>query len=217
VYVVTIDQRGSRRGTDRVGDLLARLDAEVAAHALVLPFDRTVGDEVQGVLADASPVVTLALGVAETGLWSVGIGVGAVDEPLADSARASSGRAFTRARDAVDRAKSDPQHLAVTGVGDAAADAEAVLRLLVAVIERRSEPGREAAALVAQGDTQTEVARQLGVSRQAVGQRLAAALWRQEQTVRPAATRLLAAAHDATLREDTAGDAPEAGAASDPG
>jgi len=50
MYVLTIDQARSRRSPDRVPELLAALsDVGVLA-----PFERTVGDEVQGVPADAA-------------------------------------------------------------------------------------------------------------------------------------------------------------------
>jgi hypothetical protein len=191
VFVLTIDQRRSRREGDRVGDLLADLAASLPPAAVVLPFERTVGDEVQGALGEPTDVVTVVLDAACSGHWSVGVGLGDVDR-LATSARESSGPAFTRARDAVERAKRDQHRIAVTGSDDAAADAEAVLRLLASVITRRSEAGHEAAALVAAGHTHAEVAEHLGVSRQAVGQRLRAAAWREEQAVRPVAARLLA-------------------------
>ena len=48
-YVLTVDQRASRRGPDRVDDVLGRLNTGVRA---VLSFERTAGDEFQGVLDD---------------------------------------------------------------------------------------------------------------------------------------------------------------------
>jgi DNA-directed RNA polymerase specialized sigma24 family protein len=75
-----------------------------------------------------------------------------------------------------------------------AADAQAVLSALAVVVERRSEQAWEAIALVESGRTQAEAAGELGISRQAVGQRLAAGLWDLERDLRPTATRLLARA-----------------------
>ena len=48
------------------------------------------------------------------------------------------------------------------------------------MLNRRSPEGREATSLVRRGYTQTEAAEALGVSKQAVSQRLAAAGWRAE-------------------------------------
>jgi DNA-directed RNA polymerase specialized sigma24 family protein len=95
----------------------------------------------------------------------------------------------------VDAAKQRPGHVAVRGAeaGDAE-DAQAVLSALAAVVERRSPQAWEAIALVADGRTQAEAATSLGITRQAVGQRLAAGLWELERELRPTAARLLARA-----------------------
>ena len=67
-------------------------------------------------------------------------------------------------------------------------------RALAALVERRSDQAWEAIGLVEAGRTQAEAATELGISRQAVGQRLAAGLWEVERDLRPAAARLLARA-----------------------
>lgn len=194
MFVLTVDQQGSRHGRDLVPELLARL-ADVPG--LVRGFERTVGDEVQGVAADADVVVGLVLDLVRRGGWSVGVGAGAVTEPLPASPREGAGEAFVLARAAVEAAKSRqrPVPLAVRGADAvAAADADAVLTLLAAVLERRTPAGWDAVDAVRAGDGQDAVARALGVTQQAVSQRLRAALWAEEQAVRPAAARLLTAA-----------------------
>ncbi|WP_136520029.1 MULTISPECIES: hypothetical protein [Cellulomonas] len=194
MFVLTVDQRGSRRGTDRVPELLERL---ADRPGLVRGFERTVGDEVQGVLADADAVVELVLDLVRLGGWSVGVGAGPVVEPLPASPRAASGEAFVLARAAVEAAKSRQRSvpLAVRGVDVvAAADAEAVLTLLGAVLVRRTPGGWEAVDAVRAGAGQDVVAQGLGVTQQAVSQRLRAALWAEDQAVRPVAARLLTAA-----------------------
>ncbi|MBC7291508.1 MAG: hypothetical protein H5T83_09295, partial [Actinotalea sp.] len=196
MLVMTVDQQGSRRVGDRVDDLLMRLDGWQADHpGVVRPFERTVGDEVQGVLDDPATAVGLALTLLRWGGWSVGIGAGPVDEPLPETARAGSGPAFVLARAAVERAKtrSRPVPLAVDGTDPvAAADAEAVLTLLGVVTERRTDGGWEVVdALAAGGTTQERVAEQLGITQQAVSQRLRTALWAEELAARPTAARLL--------------------------
>ena len=199
MLVMTVDQRHSRQGQDRVDELLAWL---AAAAPVVRPFERTAGDEVQGVLSDPHAVVDLTLALVRRGDWSIGIGAGPVNEPLPPSTRAGSGPAFELARAAVTRAKSSPQMLAVAAPDTAAAaDAQAALDLLAAVVVRRSEPGWEAADLVAQGLSQTQVADQLGVTKQAVSQRLRAAVWAPELAGRDLAARLLAAADRADITQ----------------
>lgn len=191
-FVLTVDQRGSRRSPDRVADVLRRLGASVPA---VLAFERTAGDEFQGVLDDPDVVVDVVLQLLREGTWSVGVGAGPVQTPLPASTRAAAGPAFLGARRAVDAAKQRSAHVAVRGAEAVdAEDAQAVLSALAAVIERRSPQAWEAIALVADGRTQAEAAAALGISRQAVGQRLAAGLWELERELRPTAARLLARA-----------------------
>jgi hypothetical protein len=191
-YVLTVDQRASRRSADRVADALRALNATVPA---VLAFERTAGDEFQGVLAAPPEVVDVVLRLVRSGGWSIGVGAGPVQVPLPASTRAGAGAAFLNARRAVDAAKQRAAHLAVRGaVAVEAADAQAVLSALAAVVERRSDQAWEAIGLVGSGRTQAQAAADLGISRQAVGQRLAAGLWELEQDLRPAAARLLARA-----------------------
>jgi hypothetical protein len=191
-FVLTVDQRASRRGPDRVADVLDRLNGTVAA---VLAFERTAGDEFQGVLDDPAQVVDAVLDLVRLGGWSIGVGAGPVQTPLPDSTRAATGTAFLCARRAVDAAKQRPARLAVRGAVPAdAGDAQAVLTALAVLLERRSDAAWEAIALVEAGRTQAQAAAELGISRQAVGQRLAAAAWELEGELRPTAARLLARA-----------------------
>ncbi|UKJ64729.1 hypothetical protein H1Q78_04850 [Cellulosimicrobium cellulans] len=196
MFVLTVDQRGSTGHRDRVPEVLARLEEFLAARpGLVVPFDRTVGDEVQGMLDDPATVVDVVLDLLRDGGWSVGVGAGAVDEPLPAVSREASGEAFVRAREAVEQAKSRAATAPVAVRGEPtarAAEVEALLRLLAAVVDRRTAPGWEAIDTLARvGGTQKDVARALGVSEQAVSQRLRAALWPEEAAVRPVVARLL--------------------------
>jgi hypothetical protein len=165
MYVMTIDQRGSTSDVDRVPELLAELSALSSAGR----FERSVGDEVQGVLERPAEVVEIALHALRGGHWYVGIGVGAVDLPLPASPREGSGPAFVAARLAVDRAKASAAHVplavipggarrgqappppeSAAGAGgtplggaldgaQACANAEAVLRLIGRLVQDRTE------------------------------------------------------------------------------
>ncbi len=187
--MLTVDQQGSRRGPDRVAGVLRRLADDVPT---VLPFERTTGDEFQGVLADPAVVVDVVLRLVREGGWSIGVGAGPVQTPLPDSTRAGAGHAYLCARRAVDAAKQCSVRLAVRGaVPPDAGDAQAVLSALAVVVQRRSAQAWEAIELVGAGRTQADAATALGVSRQAVGQRLTAGLWELERELRPTAARLL--------------------------
>ncbi|EHI42786.1 hypothetical protein OPAG_07324, partial [Rhodococcus opacus PD630] len=169
MFVLTVDQRGSRRDVDRVAQLLT----EFANRDLVRPFQRTAGDEVQAVVADPATVVDLALDLVGREHWSIGIGTGPVEEPLPAETRAGRGPAFESARVAVDRAKSAPGRVAVEGSDpESAADADTALTLVAVLVARRTEEGREAVEQMRHGSTQTEAAHALGISKQAVSQRL---------------------------------------------
>lgn len=203
MLVMTIDQQGSRRVGDRVDGLLDHLARHLGSspgHRLVRPFERTVGDEVQAVLDDADLAVDLVLTLLRRGGWSIGIGAGAVDEPLPATSRAGSGNAFVLARSAVERAKTRPGGVALAVAGEeavAAADAEAVLTLLGAVATRRTAAGWEVIDALHDagvGARQEDVAERLGITQQAVSQRLRTALWAEELAARPLAARLLLAA-----------------------
>ncbi|MBJ8345416.1 hypothetical protein [Antrihabitans sp. YC2-6] len=188
MFVLTVDQRGSRRDVDRVDDQLRAL----ARYRLVRPFERTAGDEIQGVADTADVVVDIALALVRDGHWSIGIGTGSVDEPLPTTTRAGRGPAFEAARAAVTRAKNTPASIAVEGPDPtAAADAEAVLTLLAMLIGRRSANGHQAVEQMRAGRTQSEAADRLGISKQAVSQRLSAAGWHAEEPARSLAERLL--------------------------
>lgn len=207
--MLTVDQRHSRRGQDMVDELLGWLADQPG---VLRGFERTAGDEVQGVMNEAAAVVDLALGLVRRGEWSIGIGVGPVHEPLPASTRAGSGPAFELARKAVERAKSSPQLLAV-GASDAgrAAAAQAALDLLASVVQRRSEPGWQAVDLISRGTTQTEVAEALGITKQAVSQRLRAATWAPEVAGRDLAAQLLAAADSPSSMASASSPAAEPG------
>lgn len=195
MFVLTIDQRASTQGDDEVPELLRRLATMVPASAVVLPFERTVGDEVQALLNDAEAVVDTVLAIIESGGWSVGLGIGGVRTPLPSGTRAATGDAYISARDAVDRAKMRglTVPLAVGAVDPASAtDCETLLRLLGAIVARRTAAGREAVETVRrEGGTQKDAAQVLGISEQAISQRLRAALHDEVEAARPVVVRML--------------------------
>ncbi|MDQ0734207.1 MarR family transcriptional regulator [Arthrobacter agilis] len=195
MFVLTIDQARSRSSADRIPELLDLL----AAVPTVLPWERSVGDEAQGVVADAAAAVDAVLLCLRAGGWYIGIGIGEVEQPYPRSPREARGSAFVAARHAVERAKKTGERapLAVEASdagGPAAAEAEGVLALLGRHVLERSEAEWRIIDLLQPGKrgTQTAVARTLGISPQAVSKAAARAAWHEEHAVRPAAARLLA-------------------------
>ncbi len=184
---MTIDQRRSRTDRDRVPDLLTA----VADTPVLRPFDRTAGDEVQAVLTDPDAVVSVTLLLADEGHWSIGIGIGDVETPLPAQTRAGRGAAFEYARVAVEEAKAARPPLAVRGASRRAEHADIALRLLTEIVTTRSAAGREAVSLVRGGLRQTAAADELGITPQAMSQRLRAARWELESPTRDLVVDLL--------------------------
>ncbi len=222
MFVMTMDQRGSSAGPDLVAGLVDGLNAEGPDRGIVRPFQRTAGDEVQGLLDQADAVVGIALSAARSGHWSVGIGVGPVRQPMPRETRAGAGPAFENAREAVERAKHSPGRVAVAapppasrqgrgqpeaGGQDRAMLLEAVeagLQLLAELEFRRSDEGQDAGRLVDAGLTQREAAEQLGITQQAVSSRLRSGLWHETRRLASVAARQLAGL-DAALAGDRSG------------
>ncbi|NMM90499.1 hypothetical protein B2J88_40255 [Rhodococcus sp. SRB_17] len=198
MFVLTVDQRRSRRDIDRVENILH----ELRSTPLLRPFERTAGDEVQAVTDNPHLVVKLVLDLLRREYWSIGIGLGPVEEPLPAQTRAGRGAAFEAARIAVERAKKAPARIAVeqapadATLAERAADIDGAFTLLGTIVIRQTPDGREAIALMDAGLTQVAAAQQLGITKQAMSKRLLTAGWQAELAGRRLAERLLAAATD---------------------
>ncbi|WP_258190988.1 MarR family transcriptional regulator [Arthrobacter sp. PAMC25284] len=220
MYVMTIDQRGSTTDVDRVPGFLSALRPLTAAR-----FERSVGDEVQGVLEHPGDVVAIALHALRSGRWYVGIGVGEVHRPLPVSPREGSGAAFVAARAAVDRAKAAAAHVPLVvacesprdGGAEACANAEAVLRLIGRLVQdRTAAQWKVVDALRSAQDghagthgTQKIAAGILGITEQSVSRALLRSGWQEECAARPAAEMLLSLAHGLSAGiENAARDTP---------
>ncbi len=180
MYVVMADQVRSRIDADRVP---AALDA-LASIPMVLGFERTAGDEIQGLAGDAQAVVDAVVALTRLDGWRIGVGVGSVDHPLPGSTRAARGPAYLAAREALDSARANPTGLALKIAGErdagerdgaAAEDAETALCLLRGLLERRSPEGWEIVDLLDAGFSNRAAADQLGISPSAASQRAARA------------------------------------------
>ena len=204
MFVITADQKASRSDVDRAGtgrdDLAARYEGR-----LVLPVDRTSGDEVQALVADAATALDMVLVLTRAGHWSVGLGIGAVRTPLPRATREATGPAFIAARDAVTAAKRSATRFALATdpptarTGDdptprmpGAAEVEALLTLLLLARDRRTPQGWDVVDRMAGGRTQREVAAELGITPQAVSTRLRTSGWRAERAAIPGLEALLA-------------------------
>ena len=189
--VLTVDQQDSRTNLDAVPALLDLL-ADEPILRMLRPFQRTVGDEVQAVLDDADDVVATIARILRTGGWSVGLGLGAVDEPLPPDSRAGRGEAYLLARDAVTRAKTAPHRICVVGADRYRAEQlETVLWLWAGLLERRTDRGWEVHDALEEGLSHAEAGRRLGITQSAVTQRTQSAGLVDERRARRLAGQLL--------------------------
>ena len=177
VAVLTIDQRGSTHdtATDQVpATLVALADVE-----MLRPFERTAGDEFQGVLDRPAALASVVERLLREGSWNIGIGIGEVEEPLPESTRAGRGPAYLHAREAVTAAKSAPWRLRVAGDDPDGSHGvrglETALWLWAVVLNRRTSRGWEVADLVDAGASYDQAAKRLGVTQSAISQRAQAA------------------------------------------
>lgn len=224
MYVLTIDQRGSSSDVDRVPELITELRGLTPA-----PFERSVGDELQGVVEHAAEVVDIALQALRSGNWYVGIGIGTVQLAPGGSPREGSGSGFVAARKAVELAKSAAGQVPLSVVSGtigrgrevppqakegavSSANAQAVLRLIGRVVQQRTQAqwrvvDRLRASQGGEGrhGSQKHVAHELGITEQSVSRAVLRSGWQEEWAARPAAAMLLDYAHSQIVRSENEG------------
>lgn len=195
MFVITADQVDSRHSPDLVASTITRLDTHFNT-GLALPVDRNAGDELQALVLDAHTALAVTLELTRSGEWSVGLGAGAVELPLAASTRESRGPAFVAARDAVSAAKKSPSRFAFraeeTNKEVDGSDFDALMALLLAIRERRTPHGWEVYDLLEAGRTQKSAAAVLGITPQAVSDRMSVAQVRIDLDAHAPLARLLA-------------------------
>ena len=191
MIVITADQRNSRGTPDASAHALADL-TDRWGNLLALPIERSAGDEIQLATASAEAALGIILQLTRTNRWSVGVGTGEV--ALGANTRESTGPAFIAARRAVDRAKKRPTHFAVESEPDArlTQHVESLVDLLLLLRQRRTAPGWQLHDVLADGATQLDAARTLGITPQSVSERALTAGLRVEESATVALASLLA-------------------------
>ncbi len=193
MFAITADQVDSRRRPDIAAETMRSLEI-LLGDGLVLPVDRTAGDEIQLLVAASETALTAILTLTRHGQWSVGCGIGSVNLPLPANAREAGGDAFVAAREAVNEAKKRDTRFALRSMAVMdAADAEAFVDLLLQLRARRSAEGWEMHDLLLAGNSQAEAAKQLGITPQAASKRARTAALRVEFAARSPLERRLAA------------------------
>lgn len=182
MFVLTADEDQSTVRGEHIQSTITALRIHLAAgsHELALPPERTVGDEFQLVSYSAAPIVAACLFLLAEGRWAIGVGIG--PGQLAYSTRASRGPAFVAARAAVEsaRRRSAVRPIVIHGSDpDGASHATAIAQALAAFVMQRSPAGHSAVAAVSAAPTQQAAAHALGITQQALSQRLTAAHHRE--------------------------------------
>ncbi|TXN28446.1 DNA-binding protein [Lacisediminihabitans profunda] len=202
MFVVTADQVDSRNRPDIADETIRTLTSSLR-DGLMLPVDRTAGDEIQMLVKDAHHALAAILSLSRDGQWSVGCGVGGVSTPLPANAREAGGPAFVAARAAVNDAKKRDTRFALRGdSGIDAGDAEALVDLLLQLRGRRSPEGWEIYDLMSTGSTQADAAKRLGITPQAASKRARAAAIRAEFAAVVPLERVLAATDDSAIARE---------------
>lgn len=208
MFALTIDRRDSRGRAAELHMGRQRTALQEELPRPVLDWEISAGDELQALYDDAAAIVRAVLALADAGHWHVGVGIGAVDDPLPSSVREATGEAFVAARDAVNAAKERGRP--VVAGNEWARRAGSVVDLVCAVRARRSEAGAQATELADRGLTQQEIAEGLGITQSSVSRRLSAALWHEEHTVHETLEALFRLADE----HASPGDLPEGAAPS---
>lgn len=133
-------------------------------------------EDIRSQVADAEAALNLIMALLSDGNWAIGLGIadGTGSSAPSDASATATAAVGTRAgqvRVIVDRQNATTE----------AADIAATFALMSHVLHKRTYEGREATSLVRRGMNQNEAAATLGISKQAMSQRLQAAGWPAEQ------------------------------------
>ena len=133
-------------------------------------------EDIRSKVADAEAALNLIMALLSDGNWAIGLGIadGSNNSAPSDASATATAAVGTRAgqvRVIVDRQQATTE----------AADIAATFALMSHVLHKRTYEGREATSLVRRGMNQNEAATTLGISKQAMSQRLQAAGWPAEQ------------------------------------
>ena len=133
-------------------------------------------EDIRSKVADAEAALNLIMALLSDGNWAIGLGIadGSNNSAPSDASATATAAVGTRAgqvRVIVDRQDATTE----------AADIAATFALMSHVLHKRTYEGREATSLVRRGMNQNEAATTLGISKQAMSQRLQAAGWPAEQ------------------------------------
>lgn len=165
------------RGREKARAQLVQRSAEALSS---LPGVRDVAvlgvEDIRTAVESPEDALNLIMALLSDGNWAIGLGITpgtgeSTERAAADASSEVVGVKAGQVKAAVDR----------RGTSTDAADIAAAFALLAHVLHKRTYEGREATSLVRSGMNQNEAAETLGISKQAISQRLQAAGWPAEQ------------------------------------
>lgn len=177
-----------RGKTVRRADLVRRSAQALSTLEGVGEFELLGVEDICAAVDSATAVCNVIMALLSDGEWAIGLGIARdLDpaDPESDAAAravatASLGPAGRNTRAGVVRVKVTGGKRAEGFPATAATDIAAAFALLGQVLAKRTIEGREATSLVRRGLNQNEAAEELGISKQAMSQRLQAAGWQAE-------------------------------------
>ena len=159
--------RGQER---RRGEYVAKSADALSSLPGVSTFEVMGVEDVRADVDTAEHALNLVMALLSDGDWAIGLGI------------TSHGRGVHAASEAVGTRPAQVGVVVDTrNPGTAADDIAAAFALVAYVLQKRTLEGREATGLVRRGLNQNEAARELGISKQAMSQRLQAAGFQAEQ------------------------------------
>lgn len=165
----------------RRAELVRRSADALATLPGVGEFESLGVEDICAVVDNATAVCDVVLALLADGDWAIGIGISPKLDDTLELADAAAARAVaTAACRPGARMGQVYAKVAARGRSSEARDIEAAFALLGFVLNKRTIEGREATALVRSGMNQNEAAAELGISKQAMSQRLQAAGWQAE-------------------------------------
>lgn len=173
-----------RGRSNRRADLVRRSAQALSRLEGVGEFEALGVEDIRASIATPTRVCDVTMALLADGEWAIGIGIAPADNVLPGLGDdAADQRACDAATAALSKGARVGQVYVKTcarGRGQEAQDIAAAFSLLGYVLHKRTDEGREATSLVRRGFNQNEAAAELGISKQAISQRLQAAGWAAE-------------------------------------
>lgn len=172
-----IGVHGKYRGREKARAAFVERSAEALASLPGVGAVSVTGvEDIETTVEDPEDALNVIMALLSDGSWAIGIGVAPGVDDAADTAAARASAKAVGVKAGQVKVVVDKQ----TPSTDAA-DIAAAFALMAHVLHKRTYEGREATSLVRRGMNQNEAAAELGISKQAMSQRLQAAGWPAEQ------------------------------------